>query len=54
MSSPSNSLLLFSLKEQKVGTRNEPPARFAPSCSEGKTKKRKEKKTVLDVKQSWL
>ena len=36
MSSPSNSLLLFSLKEQKVGTRNEPPARFAPSCSEGK------------------
>lgn len=43
MSSPSNSLLLFSLKEQKVGTRNEAPARFAPSCSEEKKeKKRKE------------
>ena len=43
MSSPSNSLLLFYLKEQKVGARNEPPARFAPSCSEGKKKKKKKK-----------
>lgn len=39
MSSPSNSLLLFSLKEQQVGARNEPPAWFAPNCSEGKKKK---------------
>ena len=44
MSSPSNSLLLFSLKEQKVGTRNEAPARFAPSCSEEKKKKEKKRK----------
>ena len=43
MSSPSNSLLLFSLKEQKVGTRNEAPARFASSCSEEKKKEKKRK-----------
>ena len=46
MSSPSNSLLLFSLKEQKVGTRNEAPARFAPSCSEEKKKKKRKENSA--------
>ena len=51
MSSPSNSLLLFlfSLKEQKVGARNEPPARFAPSCSDGKKKKNSARRQAVMV-----